>query len=206
MELEVIGAGFGRTGTMSFKSALDRLGLGPCYHMIEVYANEGHADIWSDAINGEPLDGATLFEHYRSACDWPVCSFWHEVWASNPSAKIVLTTRDPGAWYESISNTIFQALEHESDDEQLNRWRVQTRKMIFEQTFGDDLSRDNVVRVLRAHEADVIASVPEDSLLVYDVSSGWEPLCTFLGVDVPDEPFPRTNSTAEFRQWTHLDT
>jgi hypothetical protein len=206
MELEVIGAGFGRTGTMSFKSALDRLGLGPCYHMIEVYANEGHAGIWSDAINGGPLDAATLFGQYRSACDWPVCSFWHEVWASNPGAKIVLTTRDPDAWYASISNTIFQALEHESDDEQLNRWRVQTRKMIFEQTFGNDLSRDNVVRVLRAHEADVIASVPEDSLLVYDVSSGWEPLCTFLGVDVPDEPFPRTNSTAEFRQWTHLDT
>jgi hypothetical protein len=205
VKLEVIGAGFGRTGTMSFKAALDRLGLGPTYHMIEVYANEGHAEIWTDVINGAPLDNVTLFEKYRSVCDWPACAFWRDIRASNPQAKVVLTTRDPDVWYDSIANTIFLALEAESDDEALNRWRIQTRKLIFEQTFGNDLGRDNVTRVLRAHESDVIASVPSDELLVYDVSHGWEPLCDFFGLPVPDEPFPRTNSTAEFRQWTGLD-
>jgi hypothetical protein len=205
VKLEVIGAGFGRTGTMSFKAAIDRLGLGPCYHMVEVYANDGHADIWTQAINGAPLDEPTLFEKYRSVCDWPACSFWREIRASHPQAKVVLTRRDPDAWYESISNTIFLALENESDDEALNRWRVQTRKLILEQTFGNELDRDNALQVLRAHEADVIASVPAGELLVYDVAEGWEPLCDFLDVPVPDEPFPRTNSTAEFRQWTGLD-
>jgi hypothetical protein len=206
MKLEVIGAGFGRTGTLSLKGALDQLGFGPTYHMVEVYANEGHADIWSVAINGGELDQDTLFEKYRSACDWPVCAFWREAWASNPQAKIILTTRDPDAWYASISKTIFQALEHEADDDALNRWRVQTRRMIFEQTFGNDLGYDNAIKVLRAHEADVIASVPAGELLVYDVKDGWEPLCEFLGVAVPDEPFPQTNSTTEFRVMTGLDT
>jgi hypothetical protein len=205
VKLEVIGAGFGRTGTMSFKAALEQLGFGPCYHMVEVYANEGHTRIWADAINGGPLDDTTLFESYRSVCDWPACSFWQTIRAANPQAKVVLTRRDPDAWYESIANTIFLALENESDDEALNRWRVETRKLIFEQTFGNRLDRDNAIRVLRAHEADVIASVPREELLVYDVADGWEPLCGFLGVAVPAEPFPRTNSTAEFRQWTGLD-
>jgi hypothetical protein len=205
VQLEVIGAGFGRTGTMSFKTALEALGLGPCYHMIEVYANEGHVDLWSAAIDGGPLDVHTLFGGYRTVCDWPACSFWKEIRAASPGAKVVLTRRDPDAWYTSISNTIFLALDHETDDELLTRWRTKTRKLIFDQTFGNDFGRDNVLAVLRAHEADVIASVPPEQLLVYDVAEGWEPLCAFLDLPVPDQPFPRTNSTAEFRQWTGLD-
>lgn len=203
--LEVIGPGFGRTGTMSFKAALDLLGFGPTYHMVEVYAHDDHTDAWARAINGGPLDVDHIFAGYRSAVDWPACSFWKQLKAANPDAKIVLTRRDPDAWFESISNTIFQALNAEHLDPERNEWRVQTRKLIFEQTFGNRFDRDHVVSVLRAHEADVIASVPGDELLVFDVAEGWEPLCAFLGVAVPAEPFPRTNSTAEFRAWTGLD-
>ena len=203
--LQVIGPGFGRTGTMSFKAALDQLGFGPCYHMIEVYANEGHTDAWTRTIDGEVLDVDGVFAAYRSAVDWPACSFWKQLKAENSDAKVVLTRRDPDAWFESMTNTIFQALRAESDDEQRMRLRVATRKLIFEQTFGNDLTRDHVVRVLRTHENDVIASVPRPDLLVFDVAEGWEPLCAFLGVPVPDTPFPRANSTAEFRVWTGLD-
>jgi len=203
--LEVIGPGFGRTGTMSCKAALEQLGFGPCYHMVEVYANEGHVDAWTRTINGVPLDTEEIFAGYRSAVDWPACSFWKQLKAENPAAKLVLTRRDPDAWFASLSSTIFQALRAESDDEQLMRWRVATRRLIFEQTFGNDLTRDHVVHVLRAHENDVIASVPVSSLLVFDVADGWPPLCEFLGVPVPDAPFPHANSTAEFRVWTGLD-
>jgi len=203
--LEVIGPGFGRTGTMSCKAALEQLGFGPCYHMIEVYANESHVDAWTRAINGETLDTEGIFAGYRSAVDWPACSFWKHLAGENPDAKVVLTRRDPDAWFESMTNTIFKALRAETDDEQLRRWRVATRRLIFEQTFGNDLAHDHVVHVLRAHERDVIASVPESQLLVFDVAEGWPPLCEFLGVPVPDAPFPRANSTAEFRVWTGLD-
>jgi Sulfotransferase domain len=201
----VIGPAFGRTGTMSCKAALERLGFGPCYHMIEVREAPGHVDAWAGAINGAPTDWAGLFAGYRAVVDWPACAFWKEIWAAHPEAKIVLTRRDPGGWFDSIEQTIFQALRAPSPDEELVRWRVQTRKLIFEQTFGDDLSRDHCISVLRAHEADVIRSVPAERLLVFELGDGWVPLCAFLGVAVPDEPFPHANSAAEFRVWTGLD-
>jgi hypothetical protein len=202
--LDVIGPGFGRTGTMSLKSALEQLGFGPCYHMIEVYANEGHVDAWTGAINGERLDIEGIFGKYGSAVDWPACSFWKQLLAEYPAARVVLTRRDPNSWYDSLSRTIFEALRADTDNEELMHWRVQTRKLIFEQTFGDRLDREHVISVLRAHEADVIATVPREQLLVFDVAQGWEPLCTFLGVPVPPTQFPRTNSTEEFRMWTGL--
>jgi hypothetical protein len=205
VNLSVIGPGFGRTGTMSFKAALDRLGFGPTYHMDEVYENDGHVDAWTEIINGGPPDFAALLARYRSAVDWPACSYWRQLWQANLDAKLVLTRRDPDAWFESMSNTIFPALRARSEDADRNRWRVATRRLIFHETFGDRFDRDSVIAVLRAHERDVIASVPSEQLLVYDVSEGWEPLCRFLRVPVPGEPFPRVNSTAEFRVWTGLD-
>ena len=56
MALEVIGAGFGRTGTMSLKVALEELGFGPCYHMTEVFANPKHVKFWEAAARSEPVD------------------------------------------------------------------------------------------------------------------------------------------------------
>jgi len=205
VNLAVIGPAFGRTGTMSLKSALDRLGFGPTYHMDEVYGNEGHVEAWTEIINGGPRKFAKLLARYRSVVDWPACTYWKRLWHANPDAQLVLTRRDPDAWFESMSNTIFPALQARSDDEARNRWRVATRRVIFHETFGDRFDRDSVIAVLRAHERDVIESVPKEQLLAYDVSEGWEPLCEFLGVPVPGEPFPRVNSTAEFRVWTGLD-
>ena len=205
MTLAVIGPGFGRTGTMSFKAALELLGFAPCYHMLEVYENDD-IDAWSAIIDGSPADWNTVFAKYRAAVDWPACSYWKQLKTANPAAKVVLTRRDPERWYESMHNTIFQALRADTDNPNLARWRVKTRQLIFEQTFGDDLGHDNVIAQLKAHEADVIASVDPEELLVYEVADGWEPLCAFLGVPVPTEPFPRINSTAEFRVWTGLDS
>ena len=150
-------------------------------------------------------DWVALFDGYRAVVDWPACAFWKEIWAAQPEARIVLTRRDPNAWFESIEQTIFPALRAPSLDEEQVRWRVQTRKLIFEETFGNDLSRTHCISVLQRHEADVVATVPADRLLVFDVTEGWEPLCRFLDVTVPDEPFPRSNSVAEFRAWTGLD-
>src|SRR5262249_15637907 len=98
-----------------------------------------------------------------------------------------------------------QALAAEHEDADRNRWRAQTRKLIFEETFGNDFGSAHCIDVLRAHEADVIASVPPERLLVFELADGWEPLCAFLDVSVPDETFPHANTTAEFRVWTGLD-
>ncbi len=201
--IEIIGPGFGRTGTTSCKVALEQLGFGPCYHMQEVY-EQGHIEAWEAVIAGAPLDVERMFAGFRSTLDWPACSYWKQIKAAYPNAKVLLTRRDPDAWFDSMTETIFQALRAEHPDPARNRWRASTRKLIFEETFGNRFDRAHVVDVLRTHEADVIASVPAGELLVFDAGEGWEPLCAFLGVAVPDSPFPRTNSTAEFRRETGL--
>ena len=201
--LDVISPGFGRTGTMSMKAALERLGFGPCYHMSEVY-EQGHVDAWIDIIEGRAPDWSTMFNKFRAVVDWPATAFWKSIRASNPDAKVLLTRRDPEQWYESISKTIFEALRAPTDDAERAHWRVYTRRLILERTFGNDLGHDNAIAVLRAHENDVIASVPANELLVYEVGDGWEPLCTFLRAPVPDDPFPHANTTDEFRVWTGL--
>jgi hypothetical protein len=208
MPLEVIGAGFGRTGTLSFKLALEQLGLGPCYHMLEVFGSADHISTWSDAIAGEPVAWDALLDGYRSTCDWPACTFWRDLRAANPGAKVVLTRRDPDAWYTSMGATIFESLARPVKDDaeamMVDQHRM-TRELILERTFGGDLGREHVLAVLAAHERDVISSVPPEELLVYDVAEGWEPLCAFLGVPVPAEPFPNTNTTADFRTMVGLD-
>lgn len=60
MGLEVIGAGFGRTGTMSLKAALEELGFDPCYHMSEVFDNPEHIETWDAAATGKTRELATL--------------------------------------------------------------------------------------------------------------------------------------------------
>lgn len=106
MTLKVIGAGFGRTGTLSLKFALERLGFGPCYHMVEVNAHPEHDPAWLALARGEPGDWRVL-RGYASTVDWPSTYFWRELAAANPEAKVILTTRDPEAWYDSASATIF---------------------------------------------------------------------------------------------------
>lgn len=57
MTLKVIGAGFGRTGTLSLKSALDELGLGPCYHMVERHTPPEHDAMWLALAKAKPRIG-----------------------------------------------------------------------------------------------------------------------------------------------------
>ena len=208
MELTVIGAGFGRTGTLSFKQALEQLGFGPTYHMLEVFGKADHVATWSDALEGASVDWSTVLDGYHSTCDWPACTFWRELRSANPGAKVVLTRRDPDAWYRSMTATIFETLDRapadDADPGMLAHHQL-VQALIRERTFGGDLSRAHVLEVLAAHEADVIASVPPDELLVYDVAEGWGPLCGLLGVAVPIEPFPNTNTTADFRAMVGLD-
>ncbi|NJL73290.1 MAG: sulfotransferase family protein, partial [Candidatus Competibacteraceae bacterium] len=110
MTLEIVGAGFGRTGTLSMKAALERLGFGPCYHMAEVMANPPFAEHWMAAAEGRAVDWDVVFEGYRSSVDWPACAFYKEQAAHFPKAKVILTVRDMKTWYESCMSTIFRLM------------------------------------------------------------------------------------------------
>jgi hypothetical protein len=201
--LEVIGAGFGRTGTLSLKSALERLGFERCYHMAELGRNPSHAALWSQAHRGEAIDWDALFEGYRASVDWPSCNLWREQLAHFPDAKVLLSLRDSERWYESIMSTIygFTAASLEAEDETARtrgRWAME---IVWDHVFDGRMDdREHVIGVFEAHNAAVIREVPAEKLLVYMPGDGWEPLCAFLGVDVPDVEYPRLNTTEQFRE------
>ena len=199
MSLAVIGAGFGRTGTMSLKLALEQLGLGPCYHMIDVIQAPERVQHWARAAEGEQMDWDAVFDGYRSAVDWPVCDYWRELAAYYPDAKIILTVRDPDSWYASTQNTIFGPANASLSERDPGFARI--IRAIAGRHFGGSLSdRDRLLQGFATHNERVRRSIPPERLLVFQVREGWTPLCRFLGLVVPEAPFPTANSTDEFRQ------
>ncbi|MDZ7668917.1 MAG: sulfotransferase [Gammaproteobacteria bacterium] len=202
MTIEVIGAGFGRTGTLSLKLALEKLGFDKCYHMYELLRQPGHVELWHQATRGDPVDWHALFQGYRATVDWPSCNFWEVQLEQFPDARIVLSERDPERWYDSVMNTIYPGSlqRRESDDPADRAWADMAFELIWDGTFhGRIEDREHAIDVYLAHNDYVKSHVPPDRLLVFEASQGWEPLCGFLGRPVPDEPYPRVNTTEEFQ-------
>lgn len=198
MTLKVIGTGFGRTGTQSLKAALEELGFGPCYHMMEVFPRPHHVPLWAAAARKEPVDWDRLFEGFASTVDWPSTHFWRELIARYPDAKIIHTERDAEVWWKSFSQTIREAL---ADDvpPPMREWSEMVNLIITKQTFGGDTEKANVLKVYAAHNAEVKRTIPASRRLDFDIAQGWAPLCKFLGAPVPTTPFPKTNTTEDFR-------
>jgi len=199
--IRVIGPGFGRTGTMSMRQALVRLGFAPCDHMLENLEHPERLALWEDALqrkrSGAPIDWRPLLTGFQAIVDWPGAYFWRELTAAHPQANVVLTVRDPDRWYDSMQATIFAMLvEAGSDEPLLDLW---------EDTFGGRLTdRAHCQAVLARHNQAVRAAIAPERLLVFDVTEGWEPLCGFLGVPVPEnEPFPHANDAASFKKEIH---
>ena len=195
--LQVIGAGFGRTGTASMRDALVRLGFGPCDHMRENFEHPERFALWAEALRckdaGEPTDWRPLLDGFRAVMNWPGAYFWRELTATHPQAKVILTIRDPERWYGSIQATIFSLPE-----EQLS---AVAREIDRKRTFNDRLTdRAHCQAVFTRHNQAVCETIPPDRLLVFDVKEGWGPLCAFLDVPLPeDDPFPRVNEAATFQ-------
>ena len=200
MALKVISAGFGRTGTLSLKQALEQLGFGPCHHMMEVIGNgEQQVPLWNGALAGKP-DFEAIYKGYSSAVDWPSAAFWRELADYYPDAKIILSSRSAESWYNSISETILATVwAPESWPPQAVEWFTMVNKVL-ERSLGTARTKDALIEVFHAHEAAVKATIPAGRLLVHSAKDGWEPLCTFLGVPVPEGDYPRTNSKEEFFQ------
>jgi hypothetical protein len=193
MGLKVIGAGFGRTGTLSLKLALEQLGLGPCYHMVEVLKNPAAPAWWEAAADGGPVDWDRVFEGYRATVDWPSVTFYRELADAYPEAKVILTERDPEAWFASTQATIFR-MPFDGDDP----FARMARKVIGD-LFPKGLhDKDTVIEVYKRHNATVRETIAPERLLAYDVAQGWAPLCAFLGAEPPSGPMPKVNSTEDF--------
>lgn len=199
--MHVIGLGVGRTGTYSLKLALNQLGLGPCHHMEEVLIQQAtQVPLWAAAADGHP-DWPAIYAGYNSAVDWPTAGFHRELAAAYPSARFLLTVRNPETWVDSFAATIHQlGSELERVRDSMRPWTNMAYRVIEKTGFRIGLDRSALLRAFEAHTEAVKATIPADRLLVYQVKDGWPPLCEFLGVPVPETPFPRTNDRGEFWQ------
>jgi len=214
MSLKIIGAGFGRTGTLSTYTALNALGYN-CYHMFEVLENKEnktHLDFWNDVANapaGRQHDWDRVFANYTATVDNPACCVWRELLEANPDAKVLLTLhpRGPEAWYESTMETIYFTE---------NMWQFRflmlftpfakkmgnmSSKLIWNRSHKGTM-RDKAAAIARyeEHIEEIKAAVPADQLLIFRVDEGWEPLCRFLDAEVPDMEFPNVNDRAEIKK------
>jgi hypothetical protein len=194
MALRVVGAGLGRTGTLSLKLGLERLLGAPCYHMSEVFVHPEHVALWHAAARGDPIDWHALFASYAAAVDWPVGSFWPELSEAFPEALIVLSTRSAESWWQSASQTIFPTSAKAAGTPWHAMWMELARTRFTPQL--DD--RTAAIAAYERHNAEVRARAPKERLLEWTAQDGWSPLCRALGVPVPAEPFPHANSTEEF--------
>jgi sulfotransferase family protein len=203
--LRIVGAGLPRTGTNSLKLALERLTGGRCYHMREVSERPGAADAWKSAAEGRQPDWESLLGGYDAAVDWPASAFWRELAAASPGAPVLLSQRTSAEeWWRSVEKTIAVALTRMPDDPGIARIRDMGRTLArrFCPEWPDPAAMQ---AAYERHNAEVRAAVAPDRLVEWRPADGWEPLCTMLGVRVPDEPFPRTNDVAGFRALAQLD-
>jgi hypothetical protein len=198
VELRVVGAGVGRTGTHSLKLALEQLLGAPCHHMIEVLGSpDEQVPGWIAAFEGRPVDWSALLGRFGAIVDWPGAAFWRELRTAYPTALVLLSVRDPESWYRSASNTIFQSFNHLPPE--MTPWMNAVRLGLADRFCDRFEDPEAMMDAFERHNADVRGGVPAGQLLEWRLGDGWAPICARLGVPVPDEPFPVTNTTDEFR-------
>jgi len=214
MSLLVIGSGVGRTGTHSLKLALEELGFGKCYHMEELFQHPENLEYFQQAERGESVEWDKLFEGYCSAVDYPVARYYKQIIAAYPQAKIIHTIRDAEGWYNSAMNTIFWATKPSVGRivkmlirmpfSSAIRKRFPVLKYdgkLMDDIFGKNLqNKQEVIKRFNAINTEALNFLPKDRTLVYEVKSGWAPLCNFLNVPIPATPFPRSNTREDFRK------
>ena len=209
--IRVIGAGLPRTGTLTQKEALEMLGVGPCYHWVDVLADLDRVEMWDKAMDGD-VSWPDVFGESQSTVDWPGGYFWRELMEAYPDAKVLLSVRDPEKWEPSFRETIWDMGHGENllhllssaralVDPRWQRYVAFVERMFWspEGTFASGHERpEQLIEGMVRHNEEVKASVPADRLLVWEVTEGWEPLCEFLGVDVPSEAMPHANDRETF--------
>jgi len=214
MPLKVIGAGFGRTGTMSTYHALNELGF-PCYHMLEVIQNKEnktHVDFWNNVTNapeGAQHNWEEVFKKYTAAVDNPACCVWKELMVAYPDAKVLLTLhpRGPEAWYSSTIDTIYftetlwQFKVLKAVIPTMRKFGNMSANLIWGRSLKGTMA-NKAAAIARYNEniEEVKAAVPPEKLLIFSVDHGWEPLCKFLEVPIPETTFPNVNDRAQVKK------
>ena len=204
MSVNIIGSGFGRTGTMSTKIALEYLGFGPCHHMTEVMGNPKQSAFWEAHAAENEVDWADVFSGYGAQVDFPGATVWHELSIAFPDAKVLHNERPEADWWASYSGTINKFWQHRTRLELPPPIAAifETMDKIIVQDLIGGTDKDSAIKAYRRNNEKVRDTIPADRLLVFTPTDGWEPLCRFLEVDIPDGDFPRSHARDEF--WAHF--
>ncbi|MCG8328034.1 MAG: hypothetical protein MI974_10135 [Chitinophagales bacterium] len=213
MDLQILGSGLARTGTMSLKLALEELTEAPCYHMIELLKDTARLPILKKGLKMGTTDWQRFFEGYKSSVDYPACLYIEELLELKPALKVIHTTREPEAWYNSVLETVYRGVPKGGSDifrmiknsilykdfRRLAPVFMHNEKIIWKGQFQSRFEdKDFAINVFLEHEENIKRLVPENQLLIFNVKDGWGPLCEFLDVDVPAKPFPRANERNVF--------
>ena len=196
--MRIINAGLGRTGTTSLKAALEVLGFAPVYHTTDLFRSGKDMDLWEAALEGEEVDWRAFFADYDVA-DWPVAFLYRDIINAHPGAKVLLTVRDPEQWFESMNGMVKQVKSIKLPIPRLRRIERFMDTYGFNGFFEGKDDKAHMIRIFEQHIEEVKAFVPEERLLVVNVREGWEPLCDFLDVETPQQPFPRLNKRQGIR-------
>jgi len=202
MELRVVGAGLGRTGTASLKQALEALTGGPCYHMFEVFERPEAVPLWHAIVRGEPTDWDALMAGYTASVDWPAAAYWPELAAANPDAIVLLSSRATAEqWWGSMEKTIVATLTMDlpPEAEGMAEHRAMVLDMLEQRFTPDWRDPQRAMAAYERHNARVRSEVDPERLVDWRPGDGWEPICTALDVAVPPEPFPHNNTSEEFQ-------
>jgi len=173
-----------------------------------------HLEAWVEAFEQDNLQPETarwLLEGFRAGVDWPLCCWHTQLATMYPQAKVLLTVRDPVAWFSSFSHittSITRLLMQPPYSwffDLVARKHVANLRKAETIEFGINggmrkavrAGKEQAVAFFKDHTEQVKASVPPERLLVFDVKQGWEPLCTFLNLPLPNLPFPKINDRRE---------
>nr|XP_026690220.1 uncharacterized protein LOC100186200 [Ciona intestinalis] len=204
--MKVICAGAAKTGTKSMARALRLLGYNSVFDIEEAieFAFKEWEDIWEGRTPdmGPMLD--SVYADVDAVVDLPHSYFFDKFLERWPKSKVILMTRDEDAWFTSYKNMVEKAQKNycillifyylSPCIKRMADWYLKLSEI----TVGSGKPEPFLWKTwLRRHNAYVRVTVPRDQLLEFDVKEGWEPLCTFLNLEIPDEEFPCENKAGQ---------
>src|ERR1700761_3494726 len=203
--MKLIGAGLPRTATSTQKVVMDILGLTPCYHMQNVFADLDEAVRWKAALTDRDAL-KDILDPFQSTIDWPGSYHYKELADLYPDAKVLLSVRSGESWAQSMQETIWAMLFGDGLLGHITSAQCDVNpkydlyiKLCRERWThggiegglipnGPDATTEEMAAAADRYTEEVVAAIPAERLLVWEPADGWEPLWAVLELPGPTQP------------------